>query len=80
MQSKHSQELYQMLPKIDLTRKKFIAIALICLMLGFVVGFLYGAEQTLNKCASLASDFIEVDYEQVREMIELYDRYRWKIK
>jgi len=66
--------------KIDAYRKKFIAVFLIGLLFGAVGGTIYGMKISLDKCAQLASDFIDIDYDKVREMIELYDKYRWKIK
>ena len=65
---------------IDAYRKKFIAIFIIGLMLGAIGGVLYGVKITMDKCAHLASDFIEIDYNKVRQMIELYDKYSWRIK
>ena len=66
--------------RIDINRKKFLVIAIISGGIGFILGTMWGVDEALNQCARLASEFIEVDQDRVREMIEIYERYAWRIK
>ena len=57
---------------MTLKRKKYLVLIVVCLAVGFVVGFQFGVYKTLNEVLEIALRFVDIDIDLMKDAIWRY--------